>query len=123
MLMEQASLTFCYSVPIDHPYVTQSVEIVKATLPPAGSHGVRNLFKNGQRRHLHRAILGFVNQCFQQISGMFVLQMVSIDRSDHIPHRHQPYVRDSGDGYDGQRLTTTLFFSTALTMQPQSMNL
>lgn len=75
---------------MDHPFVTQSVEVVRATLPPTGTHGVRNLFKNGKRRHFHRACLGIVNQvtkflscilevdqtdpllnqCFQQISGI-----------------------------------------------------
>lgn len=43
---------------------------IKDTVLEMSQGGFRDLFTTGEDRHLHRTILAYVNQVFQQISGI-----------------------------------------------------
>ncbi|KAL4965234.1 sugar porter family MFS transporter [Aspergillus stella-maris] len=43
---------------------------IKATVLEMSAGSFRDMFTNGEDRHFHRTVLAFVNQCFQQISGI-----------------------------------------------------
>lgn len=57
-------------LPLDDPEVDLKMQEIKESLAAAGSTGVMDLFKQGKEKNFHRATLGFVNQMFQQISGI-----------------------------------------------------
>ncbi|KAH9814335.1 general substrate transporter [Melampsora americana] len=54
----------------DSAIVQREVKEIEHSLALSGQSGLKDLFKMGPSRNLHRAILGFVIQCFQQISGI-----------------------------------------------------
>lgn len=57
-------------LPLDDPEVDTKVKEIKLSLDISSGHGVKELFKQGKEKNFHRALLGFINQMFQQISGI-----------------------------------------------------
>lgn len=56
--------------PSDDPYVLSEFSAIKETVLEARKGGVLDLFSCDENRHLHRTSLAFVNQMFQQITGI-----------------------------------------------------
>ncbi|KAL4947718.1 general substrate transporter [Aspergillus filifer] len=53
------------------PHIIQTeFTAIKATVLEMSAGSFRDMFTNGEDRHFHRTVLAFVNQCFQQISGI-----------------------------------------------------
>ena len=52
------------------PYVYGEFTAIKDTVLEMSKGSFRDLFTMGEDRHLHRTILAYVNQVFQQISGI-----------------------------------------------------
>ncbi|KAI4130494.1 MAG: hypothetical protein LQ338_001725 [Usnochroma carphineum] len=58
-------------LPSDDPYVWNEFQAIKDTvIENQKAGGLRDLFSMGPDRHLHRTCLAYVNQMFQQISGI-----------------------------------------------------
>jgi sugar porter (SP) family MFS transporter len=57
-------------LPSDDPYLHVEYTAIKESNAELAQFGFRDLFSMGPDRHLHRVILGYVNQVFQQISGI-----------------------------------------------------
>ncbi|CAO1633893.1 unnamed protein product [Sympodiomycopsis kandeliae] len=58
-------------VSLDDAIIDAKVKEIKNSIEEANSGaGVANLFTQGKERNFHRAMLGFINQMFQQISGI-----------------------------------------------------
>ncbi|KAA1066509.1 hypothetical protein PGT21_031913 [Puccinia graminis f. sp. tritici] len=55
---------------VDYFLVEKEIEDVQKSLALTGNSGLQDLFKMGRGRNFHRLVLGAVNQCFQQISGI-----------------------------------------------------
>ena len=55
---------------LDDPEIEVKVKEIKESLEISSGKGVMDLFKQGREKNFHRATLGFVNQMFQQISGI-----------------------------------------------------
>ena len=52
------------------PYVHSEFSAIKDTVLEMSQGTFRDLFTMGENRHLHRTVLAYVNQVFQQISGI-----------------------------------------------------
>ncbi|KAL8772509.1 MAG: hypothetical protein Q9194_004593 [Teloschistes cf. exilis] len=58
-------------LPSDDPYIWAEFQAIKDTvLENQKSGGLRDLFTTGPDRHFHRSMLAYINQVFQQISGI-----------------------------------------------------
>lgn len=57
-------------LPVDDPYVFSEFSAIKDTVLEMSRGGFRDLFSRDENRHLHRTVLAYVNQVFQQISGI-----------------------------------------------------
>lgn len=57
-------------VPAEDPLIFNEFTAIKDTVLEAQSAGWRDLFTMGPDRHFHRVVLAYVNQMFQQISGI-----------------------------------------------------
>lgn len=57
-------------LPFDDPYVMGEFEAIKDTVLEMKQGGFKDLFTRTEDRHLHRTVLAYVNQVFQQISGI-----------------------------------------------------
>ncbi|KAI9728259.1 MAG: hypothetical protein M1834_007752 [Cirrosporium novae-zelandiae] len=57
-------------LPSDDPYIHSEFIAIKDTVLEMSKGGFADLFKCNENRHLHRTILAYVNQMFQQISGI-----------------------------------------------------
>lgn len=57
-------------LPSDDPYVFSEFSAIKDTVLEISQHGFHDLFSRDENRHLHRTVLAYVNQVFQQISGI-----------------------------------------------------
>ena len=55
---------------IRKPYVTGEFSAIKDTVLEMSQGGFGDLFTMGEDRHFHRTLLAYVNQVFQQISGI-----------------------------------------------------
>ncbi|PWZ00594.1 putative sugar transporter [Testicularia cyperi] len=58
------------NVPVDDPIVEQKIREIRASLAVAKKATFSDIFTNGPERNFHRALLGFLSQMFQQISGI-----------------------------------------------------
>ena len=66
-------------LPTDDPYITGEFEAIKDTvLEMQAGGGFRDLFSRNDDRHLHRTILAYTNQIFQQISGINLITYYSV---------------------------------------------
>ena len=54
----------------DTQYVNSEFHAIKDTVLEASKGSFRDLFTMGEDRHFHRVVLAYVNQMFQQISGI-----------------------------------------------------
>ncbi|KAL9066680.1 MAG: hypothetical protein Q9157_007056 [Trypethelium eluteriae] len=54
----------------DDPYVHNEFTAIKDTVLEASKFGFRDLFTMDENRNFHRVVLAYVNQMFQQISGI-----------------------------------------------------
>ena len=54
----------------DTQYVNAEFHAIKDTVLEASKGSFRDLFTMGEDRHFHRVVLAYVNQMFQQISGI-----------------------------------------------------
>lgn len=59
--------------PSDDPYVLSEFSAIKETVLEAREGGLWDLFSCDQNRHLHRTCLAYVNQMFQQITGINII--------------------------------------------------
>lgn len=60
--------------PIDDPFIQNEFSEVKATVEEMNKGSFKSLLEMSEYREFHRVVLAYVNQMFQQISGMsFVL--------------------------------------------------
>lgn len=57
-------------LPVDDSYIHGEFMAIKDTVLEMSQGGFLDLFTMGPDRHLHRTILAYVNQVFQQISGI-----------------------------------------------------
>lgn len=57
-------------LPLDDPYILNEFSAIKDTVLEMSQGGFRDLFTRDENRHLHRTVLAYVNQVFQQISGI-----------------------------------------------------
>lgn len=57
-------------LPLDDPYIFSEFTAIKDTVLENAQRGYRDLFTRDENRHLHRTVLAYVNQVFQQISGI-----------------------------------------------------
>lgn len=57
-------------LPKDDPYIVSEFTAIKDTVLEAAQAKFSDLFTRDENRHLHRVILAYVNQMFQQISGI-----------------------------------------------------
>lgn len=56
---------------VDDFFVKDEFNSIKETVEEMSKGNFRDLFTMDKNRHLHRVVLGYVNQMFQQISGYF----------------------------------------------------
>lgn len=54
----------------DDPYLKQEFAAIKETVAEMSKGSYRSLFKMSEYREFHRVALAYVNQVFQQISGI-----------------------------------------------------
>ena len=57
-------------LPSDDPYIHGEFSAIKDTVLEMTQGGFGDLFTRDENRHLHRTVLAYVNQVFQQISGI-----------------------------------------------------
>ena len=57
-------------LPIDDPYVQSEYTAIKDVVMTQSQVSFKDLFTMDENRHLHRVVLAYVNQMFQQISGI-----------------------------------------------------
>ncbi|KAH8812863.1 sugar transporter family protein [Xylogone sp. PMI_703] len=57
-------------LPADDEYIHSEFAAIKDTVIESSKYTFRDLFTMGPDRHFHRVLLGYVNQVFQQISGI-----------------------------------------------------
>lgn len=57
-------------LPIEDPYIHSEYTAIKDTVIEMQAYSWKDLFSMGPDRHFHRVVLGYVNQVFQQISGI-----------------------------------------------------
>lgn len=57
-------------LPRDDPYIQNEFKSIKATVVEMNKGSYRSLFKMSEYREFHRVALAYVNQMFQQISGI-----------------------------------------------------
>jgi hypothetical protein len=57
-------------LPMDDPYISGEFSAIKDTVLEMQSAGFKELFTHDEDRHFHRVVLAYVNQVFQQISGI-----------------------------------------------------
>lgn len=57
-------------LPADHDHVRTEYKLIKETVEEMSKGSFADLFTSGRNRHLHRTLLAYVNQMFQQISGI-----------------------------------------------------
>ena len=55
---------------VDDPYIKNEIQAIKDTVIEASKGSFWDMFTVTEDRHLHRVILAYVNQVFQQISGI-----------------------------------------------------
>jgi len=55
---------------VDELYIDTEFTAIKATVLEMAKGSFRDMFTMGEDRHLHRTLLAYVNQMFQQISGI-----------------------------------------------------
>lgn len=63
-------LELLHDLPHDDPYIQSEYQAVKDTVLEMSKGSFRDLFKMGELRNFHRVVLAYVNQMFQQISGI-----------------------------------------------------
>lgn len=63
-------LTYLNDKPSDDPAIINEFEEVKATVEEMNKGSFRSLFEMSEYRELHRVVLAYVNQMYQQISGI-----------------------------------------------------
>lgn len=63
-------LSAIMDLPEDDPYIHQEFTAIKDTVLEAKTANFRDLFTMDENRHFHRTVLAYVNQVFQQISGI-----------------------------------------------------
>jgi len=64
-------------LPYDDPYIHAEFTAIKDTVLEMQQGGFRDLFTMDENRHFHRTVLAYVNQVFQQISGINLITYVS----------------------------------------------
>ncbi|EAS35286.3 sugar porter (SP) family MFS transporter [Coccidioides immitis RS] len=57
-------------LPTDDPFIHSEFSAIKDTVLEMAKGGFKDLFLCNKDRHLHRVVLAYVNQMFQQISGI-----------------------------------------------------
>ncbi|KAL8794111.1 MAG: hypothetical protein Q9195_003296 [Heterodermia aff. obscurata] len=57
-------------LPSDDPYIQSEFAAIKDTVLEMSKGSFADLFTMTENRHLHRTVLAYVNQVFQQISGI-----------------------------------------------------
>jgi hypothetical protein len=60
------------NLPEDDPTIQSEFNAVKDTVFEMAQGRFQDCFTMNKNRNLHRTILAYVNQMFQQISGMFI---------------------------------------------------
>ena len=73
-------------LPPEDTYVQAEFAAIKDSVLEMEAYGYKDLFTMGPDRHLHRVILAYVNQMFQQISGINLITCMSPSRSRPIYH-------------------------------------
>lgn len=59
-------------------HVVNEFQAIKDTVIEASKGSFRDLFTMGEDRHLHRTVLAYVNQMFQQVSGINLITVSAI---------------------------------------------
>ena len=57
-------------LPEDDPFIEDEFVMIKTTVMEMSKGSFRDLFTMTEDRHFHRVVLAYVNQMFQQISGI-----------------------------------------------------
>lgn len=67
--------------PRDDPYIVNELIAIRETVKEMSKGSFRSLFKMSEYREFHRVVLAYVNQMFQQISGInLITYYVSVCR-------------------------------------------
>ena len=56
--------------PRDDPYIVNELIAIQETVKEMNKGSFRSLFKMSEYREFHRVVLAYINQMFQQISGI-----------------------------------------------------
>lgn len=72
-------LSAIMDLPAEDPYVHQEFAAIKDTVLEANKVSFRDLLTMDENRHLHRVVLAYVNQMFQQISGINLITYYAAD--------------------------------------------
>jgi hypothetical protein len=59
-----------HDAPENSPYISNEFSAIKNTVMEMKKGSFKDLFTNGPDRHFYRTVLAYVNQMFQQISGI-----------------------------------------------------
>ena len=77
---------------IPQSYVHSEFAAIKDTVLEMSKGSFRDLFTMGEDRHLHRTLLAYMNQVFQQISGRIcTLNERAEGLNPWVNRRHQPH--------------------------------
>ena len=60
----------------DSQFISNEFSAIKDTVLEASKGSFRDLFTMDENRHFHRVVLAYVNQMFQQISGINLIVSV-----------------------------------------------
>lgn len=95
----------------DDPYIQNEFTAIKETVLEMSKGSFRDLFTMDENRHFHRTVLAYVNQMFQQISGINLITYyaVSITKNSQITRILIPQatIYQNSLGFDG--VTSRLF--------------
>lgn len=85
-------LTALNERPRDDPFIKNEFEAVKQTVLEMSKGSYKSLFQMSEYREFHRVALAYVNQMFQQISGinLIVRRPFMIIRSMDLTEPHRP---------------------------------
>lgn len=72
-------------LPRDDPYIKNEMQSVEATVVEMSKGSYRSLFDMSEYREFHRVVLAYVNQMFQQISG---INLITYYVRYHLCSRH-----------------------------------
>ena len=79
--------------PRDDPYIQTEFKAIQSTVVEMSKGSYRSLFEMSEYREFHRVVLAYVNQMFQQISGInLITYYVSVDMLSNLTLNLVPFL-------------------------------